>query len=71
MLERFTSRKFLLTVVTFAFAVLSTQGVIPASDVEKDIAIAAPLVYLLVEGVLDALAIKHTAVEAAALGGQG
>lgn len=50
---RFTSRKFLAAVSMFVVAVLIASGVIEASQEQTIIAQATPVVYILVQGVLD------------------
>jgi hypothetical protein len=55
MLDRFTSRKFLLAVVGSVVAVLAAAGVIDVSTQQETVAQAAPIVYILVEGLIDVL----------------
>lgn len=52
-MERFTSRKFITAVVAAVVAVLADVGVIDPTLQGNIIAHATPLVYIIVEGVLD------------------
>ena len=52
-MERFTSRKFLAAVVAGLIGVLAATGTISPSEQQTIIAQVTPLVYILVEGVLD------------------
>ena len=52
-MERFTSRKFIAAVVAGVVAVLADVGVIDPTLQASIIVHATPLVYIIVEGVLD------------------
>lgn len=56
---RFTSRKFLLAFASGVFGVLAAAGVVPADAIVRDTAIAAPLLFIVVEGAADLLE-RHT-----------
>ena len=53
MFERFTSRKFLAAVVGGTIAVLAGADVIDPTQQQETIATLTPIVYILVEGLLD------------------
>lgn len=53
LLDRLTSRKFLAAVVGAVVAVLAAAGVIDPTQEQTIIAQATPLVYIVVEGILD------------------
>ncbi|MDR7574210.1 MAG: hypothetical protein QN194_14960 [Armatimonadota bacterium] len=55
-IKRFTSRKFLAAAAAFVASILSTAGVIDASQEAEVAGYAAVIVYVIVEGVLDLLA---------------
>ena len=57
-LDRFSSRKFLAAAVATVIAVLADIGVIDPSTEATVIAHATPVVYILVEGVLDLITAK-------------
>ena len=52
-ISRFLSRKFLAAVVAVVIGVLAAVGVINPSEQQTIIAQVTPLVYILVEGVID------------------
>ena len=58
LLDRFSSRKFLAAAVATVIAVLADIGVIDPSTEATVIAHATPVVYILVEGVLDLITAK-------------
>ncbi len=51
--ERFTSRKFLAAASAFAVAALIASGAIDASQEQAVIAQATPVLYIVVQGVID------------------
>ena len=57
-LDRLTSRKFIAAAVATVIALLADAGVIDPTTEATVIAHATPLAYILVEGVLDYIALK-------------
>lgn len=53
LLERLSSRKFIATVFAAVFGVLVAAGVVDANTEQSVTVIVVPVVYILVEGVLD------------------